>query len=197
MNRAPIISLTTDFGVSGPYVGAMRGVLLSRCPSARLVDITHRIPPHDVLAGAFVLAAAAPWFPDGTIHLAVVDPGVGGVRRALVVQTHRQLYVGPDNGLFTAILDREPRAALYAIDRSRLGLMEAHPTFHGRDLFAPVAAELASGLEPSRVGERVSDPVRGWSAGPRACGPDGSLELRVLDVDRFGNVTTDLTREIL
>ncbi len=193
MLTTPIITLTTDFGGSGPYVGAMRGVLLGRCPAARLVDVTHEVPPHDVFSGAFVLAAAAPWFPDGTIHLAVVDPGVGGPRRALVVEAGSHISVGPDNGLCTAIYDREPAADVRAIEASRLGLAEAHPTFHGRDLFAPVAAALASGLEPAAIGERVGDPVRGWASAPRRAAADGTLELRVLFVDRFGNVTTDLT----
>jgi len=191
----PLITLTTDFGTRDPYVGALRGALLTACPGAQLVDIGHDLPPYDRLAGAYLLAAAAPWFPRGTVHLAVVDPGVGGPRRALAFSAGGSLFVGPDNGLFTAIYDRLEVAELRAIDAPRLGLAEAHPTFHGRDLFAPVAGRLARGAPLAEIGPEVSDPVRLPLTAPRR---DGTrLHAGVLAVDRFGNVACNLTREAL
>ncbi len=189
---APLVTLLTDFGTADGYVAAMRGVLIRLCPQARHVTISHEIPPQDVRRGAFVLASAAPWFPPDTVHLAVVDPGVGTDRRAIVVEAGRHLHVGPDNGLFTLVLDRVPDARVFEIARRDLGPREIHPTFHGRDLFAPVAAHLAGGLPPDELGPPIDDPVR-LSIEPPLVAED-RLELTVLDVDRFGNVTTNLPR---
>jgi len=186
----PLITLLTDFGTADAYVAAMRGVLLRLCPAARHVTITHEVPPQDVWRGAFVLAGAAPWFPPRTVHLAVVDPGVGTDRRAIVVASGSHLFVGPDNGLFTLVLDRDPRARVLRIDRRDLGPVRIHPTFHGRDLFAPVAARLAAGLDPGQLGPPIDDPVR-LALEPARVGAD-RIEVTVLDVDRFGNVTTNL-----
>ena len=193
--RSPLITLTTDFGTRDPYLGALRGALLSACPGAQLIDLGHDLPPYDRLAGAYLLGAAAPWFPPGTVHLAVVDPGVGGPRRALAFAAGGSLFVGPDNGLFTAIYDRLEVAEIRAIDAGRLGLTDAHPTFHGRDLFAPVAGRLAGGAALSAVGPEVTDPVRLPLASPRRDG--ARLLAAVLHVDRFGNVATNLTRAAL
>lgn len=187
----PLITLLTDFGAHDAYVGAMRGVLLSRCPAVNLVDITHEVPPHDIRRADFLLAAAAPWFPDGTIHLAIVDPGVGGSRRAIVLETDRHLFVGPDNGLFTRVADRAAAWQAFELDPARLGLSEVHPTFHGRDLFAPAAAALAGGRGAEELGARVSNLVRISLAKPSRSSVD-ELELVVLHVDRFGNVVTSL-----
>jgi hypothetical protein len=156
------------------------------------VDITHEIPPHDVWTGAYTLAAAAPWYPEGTVHVAVVDPGVGSGRGALVVRTARHLYVAPDNGLLTAVFDREGVEAIHSIDDRSLGLPRMHPTFHGRDLFGPVGARLAGGLDPAACGAPLPDPVRLYRDPPERDG-DGTVATTVLHVDRFGNVTTDLT----
>ncbi len=191
----PLITLTTDFGTRDPYLGALRGALLTACPGAQLVDIGHDLPPYDRLAGAYLLGAAAPWFPRGTVHLAVVDPGVGGPRRALAFSAGGSFFVGPDNGLFTAIYDRLELAGMRAIDAPRLGLPEAHPTFHGRDLFAPVAGRLARGAPLEEIGPEVTDPVRLPLTAPRRDGQ--RLHAAVLAVDRFGNVASNLTREAL
>ncbi len=188
----PLITLLSDFGDDGPYVAAVRGVLLALAPDARLVDISHNVPPHDILAGAYLLAAACPHFPPGAVHLAVVDPGVGGPRRAIVGVGPGRLFVGPDNGLFTLAFDRELIHEFRRIEPARLGLTEASPTFHGRDLFAPAAARLAQGLPVDQVGPPVTDPVRTPLLRPRRAGR--TLRVGVLHVDRFGNVTLNLTR---
>jgi hypothetical protein len=184
---APAITLLTDFGTRDGYVGAMRGVLLSIAPEAPQITITHEIPPHDVARGAFALASSAPWFPEGTVHLAVVDPGVGGPRRAIVASAHRQLYVAPDNGLLTLILAGDAEARTWSIERENLGRAPLHPTFHGRDLFAPVAARLAAGLPPAEVGPLVEDAERLDLAPARRRGR--RITATVFNVDRFGNVT--------
>ena len=191
----PLITLTTDFGTRDPYLGALRGALLTACPGAQLADIGHDLPPYDRLAGAYLLGAAAPWFPPGTVHLAIVDPGVGSPRRALAFAAGGSLFVGPDNGLFTAVYDRLEVVEMRAIDAARLGLGEVHPTFHGRDLFAPAAGRLAGGMPLAEIGPAVCDPVRLPLTAPRREG--ARLHAAVLHVDRFGNVATNLTRRAL
>ena len=153
----PLITLTTDFGEDGHYVGAMKGVILSICPEAQLVDITHQITPYSPLEGSFALSHAAPSFPGGTVHLAVVDPGVGGLRKPIVVQTEDHCFVGPDNGLFTPFLDQAK--AIYRIRDDLAALSSPSPTFHGRDIFAPVAARLALGETVDSLGD-PDDPAR-------------------------------------
>jgi S-adenosylmethionine hydrolase len=183
-----LITLLTDFGGDGPYAGAVRGVLHARCTDVVVVDISHDVPAHDVLTGAYLLAAAAPWFPPGTVHLAVVDPGVGTPRRAIAVAAGRHFFVGPDNGLFTLVQGDDAEAR--EIDVARLALPQVSSTFHGRDVFAPVAAALASGLPFAEVGPRAPAPTK-LDLGVRFDG--GALVGRVLHVDRFGNVTTNVT----
>ncbi|MBP7149331.1 MAG: SAM-dependent chlorinase/fluorinase [Acidobacteria bacterium] len=195
MTTGPVITLTTDFGQFDAYVGAVRGVLIQTCPGAQLVDISHEIEPHDILHAAFVLAAAYSYFPAGTVHLAVVDPGVGSARREIVVSTQRHTFVGPDNGLFTAIYDREA-AVVRAIENRALLAADVHPTFHGRDLFAPVAARLAAGLHPADVGPIIADPVRLAIEAPHRTAAD-RIDACVLHVDRFGNLVTNITRPAL
>jgi hypothetical protein len=185
----PLITLTTDFGEESYYLGALRGVLLSFCPEATLVDITHHVPPHGILEGAFVLAQACPRFPAGTVHLAVVDPGVGGARRPLLLRSGGHWYVGPDNGLFSPFLDGAP--ALYRIHDDPT----AGATFHGRDVFAPAAARLARGEAPESLGTAVADPVRlSW---PRPARRGGEIRGEVLLVDRFGNLVTTIRADDL
>ena len=184
-----LITLTTDFGVRDPFVGIMKGVLLSICPSARLVDLTHEIPPQDVLAGGLALEAAAPFFPAGTVHLAVVDPGVGTARRAIAVRVGGSYLVGPDNGLFTFALEGDGWTAV-SLTAPEYRLAEVSRTFHGRDVFAPAAAYLASGVPLERLGQTVSDPERLRLPGCRLEG--GELLGEVLDADRFGNLLTSI-----
>jgi S-adenosylmethionine hydrolase len=190
--RPAIITFTSDFGHQDWFVGVVHGVLHGLCPEARVVDLAHGIPPGNLARAAFVLEAAAPDFPDGTVHLAVVDPGVGTARRALAVSARGQRFVGPDNGLLEwalAAADAEVRA----LTEERYFRRPVSRTFHGRDVFAPVAAQLACGLALDQVGPRVNDPVRLDAAPPRRV--DDALVGRVVYVDRFGNALTNLTAE--
>lgn len=184
-----VITLTTDFGLRDPFVGIMKGVLLSICPSARLVDLTHEIAPHDVLAGGLALEAAVPFFPAATVHLAVVDPGVGSARRAIAVRAGGSYLVGPDNGLFTFALEGVGWTAV-SLDAPEYRLAAVSRTFHGRDVFAPAAAYLAAGVPLERLGPGLSDPERLRRPGCRLEG--GDLVGEVLDVDRFGNLITSI-----
>ncbi len=198
MDLHRIITLTTDFGERDPYVGAMKGVILSITPDVVVVDITHHIPPQDVREGAYVLASAAPYFPKGSIHVAVVDPGVGTERRPLAVRTERAYYVVPDNGLLTPVILREPVLEVVHLTNSTYWLPRVSHTFHGRDIFAPVAAYLARGVPLNALGEPLApdDIVRlEWTA-PRAL-PDGSVEGMVVHVDHFGNIVTNIPAEML
>jgi S-adenosylmethionine hydrolase len=179
------ITLLTDFGTADYFVGAMKGVILSINPQAVIVDITHEIPAQDVAAGAFTLLAAYDAFPAGTIHVAVVDPGVGSARRPIVVSAGEYLFVGPDNGLFTYIFDRHSSFEAFHISEKKYFHHSVSNTFHGRDIFAPVAAALSTGVDPSSLGPRISDPVRlSTPAGPQ-----------IIHIDRFGNLITNITRD--
>jgi S-adenosyl-L-methionine hydrolase (adenosine-forming) len=190
----PIITLLTDFGSRDYFVGAMKGVILSIHSSASIVDLTHEIPPQDIRAAAFNLLAVYKDFPAGTIHLAVVDPGVGSARRGIIIECGGQFFVGPDNGLFSWICDREKKfRAIHLTDQKHF----RHPvsdTFHGRDVFAPVAAALASGVAPTDFGPVIDDPVQLESLEPES-GDSGVIAARIIHIDRFGNCVTNLTRE--
>lgn len=186
----PTITLTTDFGTSDHFVGTMKGVILGIQPRATLVDITHDLPAFEILDGAFVIAQAYRYFPKGTVHLVVIDPGVGTERRPILVEAAGQYFIGPDNGTFTMIYDRESHR-VRAITNTKYFLPARSTTFHGRDVFAPSAAYLAAGRRPSTFGKRIQDYVqlhlskpiqtarRVWSGA-------------VLKVDRFGNLVTNL-----
>jgi S-adenosylmethionine hydrolase len=181
----PVISLLTDFGTADYYVGAVKGAILSVNPAAVIADITHEIPPQDVAAGAFTLFAAYKTFPAGTIHVAVVDPGVGSTRRAIMVSANEQFFVGPDNGLFTYIYDREPSHRTVHVTADRFFRTEVSTTFHGRDIFAPVAAALSKGIAMEEFGAEINDEVRL---------PSLETPLRIIHIDRFGNCVTNITR---
>jgi S-adenosyl-L-methionine hydrolase (adenosine-forming) len=186
----PIITLLTDFGTQDPFVGTMKGVILSGCPEARLVDLTHAVAPGDVRGGAFALWTAAPYFPPGTVHLAVVDPGVGGPRRPLVLRTAKALFVGPDNGLLWPAAAREGEPEAWEIDLAHWD-RPLSATFHGRDLFAPAASRLAPGEPPEAFCQPLTDALRLDFPLPRR---EGSKVLgEVLAIDRFGNAITNLT----
>ena len=186
----PIITLLTDFGVQDYFVGAVKGVILSVNRAARIIDITHEIPKHDVEAAAFTLLAVAGSFPVGTIHLAVVDPGVGSTRKPLLVQTGGQFFVGPDNGIFSYLMEDD--AAVYEVTNDDYFRKPLSQTFHGRDVFAPVAAALSSGITPESFGKRTKD----WVTLPALCPKKlkDRIEGRVIHIDRFGNCITNLTR---
>ena len=183
-----MISLLTDFGTADYYVGAVKGAILSVNPSAVIVDITHEIPPQDVAAGAFTLLAAYKTFPAGTIHVAVVDPGVGSTRRPIIVSANGQFFVGPDNGLFTYIYDREPSHRIIHVTADRFFRPEPSTTFHGRDIFAPVAAALSNGVAIEEFGAEINDEIRL---------PSLETPLRIIHIDRFGNCVTNITRDRL
>ena len=190
-----IITLMTDFGTKDGYVGAMKGVILGINPRCTLVDITHEIPPQGVFEGAFVLGNAYRSFPRGSIHLAVVDPGVGTGREALVVETEGYVFVGPDNGIFTWVYRNERVRRVVGIRNSDFFRKPVSQTFHGRDIFAPVAAHLSLGRDPREFGVRVDT----WSEieipEPRAT--DNGFTGEVIHIDRFGNLVTNLSRRLL
>jgi S-adenosylmethionine hydrolase len=186
----PVIALLTDFGTQDPYVGAMRGAILSVCPEATLVDVLHEVPPHDVRAGALALDAAYPYYPPGTVFVAVVDPGVGSDRRAIVAAAGPFFFVAPDNGLLTFVLEVHPEARVHVLADPRLRREPTSPVFHGRDLFGPAAARIAGGLALEEAGPRIDDPVRLTLPGKVRRGE--RWEGSVLVVDRFGNLVTDL-----
>lgn len=191
----PLVTLSTDFGTRDPYVAAMKGVVLNICPQARIIDLGHEIPAQGVLEGALFLAGAAPFFPTGTIHVAVVDPGVGTSRRALALRAGGQFFIGPDNGLFTFVLRQLALDEAREITNPAVMLDDVSATFHGRDVFAAAAAHLARGTAFSQLGNPI-DAVETLSVpearreGARLCG-------EVLHVDRFGNLVTNLHRSML
>jgi S-adenosylmethionine hydrolase len=190
-----LVTLLTDFGTTDHFVASMKGVLLQRCPGATLVDITHEVAPQDLRAAAFTLLACYADFPAPAVHLVVVDPGVGSDRRALVVEAGGYRFVAPDNGVLSYVLDREPAARVFHARKEEFFRAPVSTTFHGRDVFAPLAAALAGGLDPARVGPAVRDAVRMEAIGVHREG--GGLRGTVLHVDRFGNCITSFTRREL
>ncbi len=189
--RVPIITLLTDFGTADYFVGAVKGVILAAAPAAHIVDLTHQIPAPDIEAAAFTLLAAYKSFAKGTVHVAVVDPGVGSSRRGIVVSTAEQLFVGPDNGIFSYIYERESKFKVYELSNAKFFCEPVSPTFHGRDIFAPVAAALSQGIKPATLGKPVKDPVRLAPLTPER--RDSQLLARIIHIDRFGNCVTNIT----
>ena len=185
-----LITLTTDFGVRDPFVGVMKGVILGICPDARLVDLTHEIDPQDLRGAQLALESAVGFFPPGTIHLAVVDPGVGSARWPLALKARGQRFVGPDNGLFTFAL-ADPGWTAVVLEAPRYRLPEVSPTFHGRDVFAPAAAHLARGVALAELGPPARDLAH--QPLPVARREGKSLLGEVLAADRFGNLITSIT----
>jgi len=193
MNGDGLITLLTDFGLDDPYVGVLKAVLLRDCPAARIVDLSHTLAPFDKVAAAFWIERVYAWFPDRTVHVVLVDPGVGSARRALVVSAHGQFFVGPDNGILSGLYASDSRAEVRQIVPTELSLAPASRTFHGRDVFAPVAARLARGaLAFDGVGRRVSSVCA--VVLPQAVGKDGGFAGQVVTVDRFGNALTNLVQ---
>jgi S-adenosylmethionine hydrolase len=190
----PIVALLTDFGLRDHYVGAMKGAILSVAPDATVVDLVHEIPPGDVEGGAFALAAARGPFPAGTVFVAVVDPGVGSSRRGLAAVAGGHLFVGPDNGVLSLVLDDAAR--VHHIANAALQRRDVAPTFHGRDVFGPVAAHLALGVELAAVGPAIDDPVRLPFPPVRAVGTS-RWEGAIVHVDRFGNLVSCIREEAL
>jgi hypothetical protein len=187
-----IITLTTDFGLDDPYVGAMKGVMLSIAPETRLVDLSHAVPAQDVRTAAYAVYTAQPYFPDGTVHLAVIDPGVGTERLPIAIQTPQAFFVGPDNGLFTYVMDQAPDWRAVTLSNPQYHLSHVSKVFHGRDIFAPAAAHLSIGVDLDQLGSPVESPVRL----PLPYLVPGKREIKgeVLHIDRFGNVVTTIGR---
>ena len=199
--RPPLITLTTDFGLMDTYVGVMKGVIYGIAPDARIVDLTHDIAPQNILEASARLEAAVDYFPIGAIHIVVVDPGVGSARRACVVQTERALFVAPDNGVLTLALRRQP--PVYAVRLTAKAqpycLPDTSATFHGRDVFAPLAAHLANGLIPDALGDEITFDELVTFPLPvplpeRDANGQTRVALRVLYTDRFGSLITNLER---
>jgi S-adenosylmethionine hydrolase len=199
-----IITLLTDFGDSDGYVGQMKGVILTIFPRARIVDVTHRIAPQAVLQAALVLRDTAPHFPDGTIHVAVVDPGVGSSRRAVVARTAKGWFIGPDNGLLGPAAAEAAGAAgpgaepvpgaveWFQLSNPRYQQALVSPTFHGRDIFAPAAAHIAAGVPVEELGEPVPEPVKLVVPEARARADGSEVNGEVLRADRYGNLVTNI-----
>jgi S-adenosylmethionine hydrolase len=192
----PIIALLTDFGVRDHYAGTMKGVILNICPDVTLVDISHDVPPHDVLAGALELGASYRYFPTGTIFLVVVDPGVGSARRGVAVEAGDYMFVAPDNGILTAIVDEHPPKRVVELDDRRYTLPVVSCTFEGRDRFAPAAAWLANGVDLGALGSSAGALHRLDVPKPTVEPGSGAVRGEVLRVDRFGNLITNIDRQI-
>ena len=188
----PAIALLTDFGVRDHYAGTMKGVVLGICQEATLVDITHDVPAHDVLAGALELAASYRYFPSGTIFLVVVDPGVGSARRGLAVEAGDYKFVAPDNGVLSVTLDETPLKRAVELSERRYARPMVSRTFEGRDRFAPAAAWLAKGVELTALGRPVGSIQR--LDVPQPCETSNGIDGEVLRVDRFGNLITNIDR---
>jgi S-adenosylmethionine hydrolase len=192
---SPLISLLTDFGLVDSYVSEMKAIILSICPSARILDISHLVEKFNIRMGAFLLASAAPAFPPGATHVGVVDPGVGSERRAIVVKTKRSLFVGPDNGLLIPAARAESIQHVYEISNRSMMMDKVSVTFHGRDVFAAVAAHLARGIPEQECGDEIMDYIKPSYAEPKFDGKTAVCE--VLHVDGFGNILTNLPRQML
>jgi S-adenosylmethionine hydrolase len=194
-----VITLTTDFGSGDHEAGVLKGVIWKIAPTVHIADLSHDIPPHDIQEAALLLWRAVPFFPDGTIHVAVIDPGVGTSRRGIVAQLGSQYFVGPDNGLFSFLLTRAEEntqpAWFVELDRPEYWLTEVSNVFHGRDVFAPVAAYLANGISITSVGTSINDPVRLEIPRPTLI-PGGWLG-QVIHIDHFGNLSTNLNASYL
>jgi S-adenosylmethionine hydrolase len=190
-----IITLATDFGLKDPYVGMMKGVILGIHPGARLVDISHEIKAGGVLEAARLIKETYPYFPDHTVHMAVVDPGVGGQRRLIGVEADRHFFVGPDNGLFWPVIEKDRYATIVKLTNSKYFLESVTQTFHGREIFAPVAAHLSRGVALEKMGTAIDNPVPLYFPVPYE--EDGCLYGQILHVDNFGNLITNISHDVL
>lgn len=191
--RKPILTLTTDFGLSDHYVGTMKGVILGICPDARIVDISHEVKPFAIEEGAYVLAQAYRYFPKKTVHVVVVDPGVGTARRPILMEAAGQYFIAPDNGVLAMIYARE-KSKVRVIANEKYFLHPVSKTFHGRDIFSPVGAHIAAGVLPSKIGKTIDDYLRPGFDKPTRTGKR-TWAGRILRIDRFGNIVTNFHRD--
>jgi len=190
----PIVTLTTDFGTADYYVGAMKGAVLEVCPDAEIIDLTHDLPTYDILEAAFTLSLASAPYPYRTIHVVVVDPAVGTDRRALLVSGDQHYYIAPDNGVLSFIYPKQEKLAVYHITSDHYFRRPVSKTFHGRDVFAPIAGWLAKGVEAVKFGDPIEDYVK-LNVPKAQATSDKSWKALVLKIDRFGNVITSLAAE--
>ena len=188
-----MITLTTDFGQKDPYVAEMKGVILTLNSNAKIIDVTHDVEKFDIRMGAFLLASVAPYFPKGTVHLAVVDPGVGTERRAILVKTKQGFFVGPDNGVLMLAAKNQGIEHTYELSNPQFMLSTVSDTFHGRDIFAPAAAYLDMGVNPAEFGSEVADKV--MPNFTRVKREAGSLTGVILHIDGFGNIITNISQK--
>lgn len=186
-----IIALLTDFGTKDYFLAAMKGAILSVNENAKIIDITHEIPPQDVRSASFTLRACYKNFPSKTIFVAVVDPGVGSNRRAILVETDDYYFVAPDNGLLSFLFDENTNFRVFELSDKRYFAEKVSRTFHGRDVFAPVAAHLSNGIQPKEFGEEIKDFVRFETTKPRRVSSN-EMEAEIIHTDRFGNLVTNL-----
>ncbi len=191
MARPHIVTLTTDFGLVDHFAGAMKGVMLDVFPELRIVDITHAIQAYDVLDGALAISESYKYFPGGSVHLVVVDPGVGSQRRPILAAVGEHYFVAPDNGVLSLVYAQAESVLVREITSSHYFRQPVSSTFHGRDVFAPVAANLAKGVDPAKFGDEITDYVRFAAPKPKTA-PDGSLRGIVLKIDRYGNLITNI-----
>jgi S-adenosylmethionine hydrolase len=194
MQDRPIITLTTDFGYEDPFAGIMKGVILKINPRVEIVDITHGIHPHDIRGAAYTIGTNYRFFPDDTIHVVVVDPGVGSGRRPIMILTEHHYFIGPDNGVFTHIYNASHDILEVIHITSEHYFLSSHsPTFHGRDVFAPIASYLSRGVGMLKFGEPITDYQKIDLPVP-SVSPDGVLQGEVIHIDRFGNAITNITK---
>jgi S-adenosylmethionine hydrolase len=190
-----IITLTTDFGEGDHYVAMMKGVILSINPDATIIDVTHQIPAHSIKEGSLIIKASYTYFPSGTVHVGVVDPGVGGTRRPIAVLVDNHFFVGPDNGLFSPIIETHANRDIIHLKEKKYWMHTTSPTFHGRDIFAPVAAHLSLGISPFSMGETIDNPTIITHSSPHKKNSD--LVGEIIRIDHFGNLITNITEEHL
>jgi len=192
-----MITLLTDFGISDPYVGMMKGVILSINPFTRIIDITHHIPPQDIEAAAYLIDSSYPYFPESTIHIIVVDPGVGSNRPILAVKINTCFFLAPDNGVLSLILNHE-KSDIVTIENSEYFLRPVSQTFHGRDIMAPVAAHLSLGVDMNKLGDpAVKEKIVDLHLKAPTFSAQGELEGKVISVDRFGNLITNIKKHMI
>jgi S-adenosylmethionine hydrolase len=193
-----VITITTDFGHKGPFVGVMKGVILTRFAAARIIDLTHEIVVHWPAEAGFWLSRSFEYFPPGTVHIAVVDPGVGTSRDIVAVEAHAHVFLAPDNGLLAPIVVRHPEARIIRLEASRLasmGVRQPSATFHGRDIFAPVAAWLSRDLDPEKLGQAVTSLIPAWVDEPSV--EASAVSGVVITIDHFGNLITNIDGKLL
>ncbi len=196
MSKDKVIALLTDFGLDDSYVGTMKAVIANINPGAYVIDLCHGIRPQDVIGGAFLLGSSYKFFPDGAIFIAVVDPGVGGERKIVCVQTRKYIFLAPDNGILESILVQEETLTIVEVSNAEYFLPDVSSTFHGRDVFAPVAAHLSLGVKPAKLGESLKG-LRRLDLPRPETSADGVVTGEVIYEDRFGNLITNIDRNVI